>query len=84
MSYDYTTERPVIFTDEGVRLLFKIRDRARDLLAKAGAFREQEVISGCGGDSWHMLACVDYLVERGEIQRVYAVGARQHNVYVAN
>ena len=31
-----------------------------------------------------MLACIDYLVERGEIRRAYEGPARQCNVYVNN
>lgn len=82
--YDYMTERKVVFTEAGIKMLLAIRDRAKKLLEDAGAFREQEVISGIGGDSWSMLACVDYLVERGELRRIYDLGARQHNVYVGN
>ena len=82
--YDYTTERSFVFTEPGVEMLFKARDKANKLLAEAGAFREQEVLSCLSGDSWHQLACVDYLVERGEIRRVYDRGARQYNVYIRN
>ena len=71
--YDYTKERGVVFTEDGIKLLFKIRDNAQRLLKMAGAFREQEVYGGCSGDSWAMLACVDYLVELGEIRRVTEV-----------
>ena len=84
MSYNYTQERAFVFTEPGVKMLFAIRDKARELLKVAGAFREQEVHSGTSGDSWNMLACVDYLVERGEIRRIFSEGARQHNIYVAN
>ena len=82
--YDYTKQRSVVFSETGIKLLFKIRDKAQSLLKEAGAFREQEVTLGCSGDSWDMLACVDYLVECGEIVRVSHRGARQHDVYVAN
>jgi hypothetical protein len=82
--YDYTTERKFIFTEAGVEMVIKARDRVNNLLAESGAFREQEAISGLGGDSWKQLACIDYLVERGEIRRIYDKGARQHNVYVKN
>ena len=84
--YDYTTERKVVFTEDGIIKLFAIRDKAQQLLKIAGAFREQEVLSAVTGSSWQALACVDYLVERGEIKRVLGGDhvARQHNVYVAN
>ena len=82
--YDYKKERSFVFTDDGLAMLFKIRDRAKELLNKGGAFREQELVSTVSGDSWKMLACVDYLVERDEIKRIYSLGCRQHNVYVGN
>jgi|HubBroStandDraft_5_1064220.scaffolds.fasta_scaffold406307_2 hypothetical protein len=86
MSYDYTKQREVVFTESGLIMLFKIRDKARALLETAGAFREQGIHMGCSGDSWDMLACVDYLVERGEIRRVVGGNnvARQHNIYTTN
>lgn len=64
-------------------MLLKARDNANRLLREAGAFREQEAMNGLSGDSWNMLACFDYLVERGEIRRVYDQGARQYNVYIS-
>ena len=43
------------------------------------------VISGATGDTWLMLACLDYLVERGELREITAGMdvAGQHRVYVA-
>ena len=84
MSYDYTNERNFVFTEAGMKMFIACRDNVRELLAKSGAVREQEIHRGLSGDSWRMLACVDYLVERGEIKRVYDLGPRQHNVYVSN
>lgn len=66
--YVYENEQKELFTDEGQRLFLKIRDRAHNLLHIAGAFRLQEVIREVGGgSSWQMLACVDRMVELGEI-----------------
>ena len=92
--YDYTTERPFVFTEEGVTMLLKARDVVNKLIAFSGAFQEQNVHSQLSGDSWHMLACIDYLVERGEIRRLNNGNGdktpnqfhtpRQFHVYVAN
>ena len=84
--YDYTNERKIVFTEAGIKMLFALRDSAKELLKLAGSFREQElqVHAHVSGDSWAMLACVDYLVERGEIRRVTSDVVRQYNVYVAN
>jgi len=44
--YDYKTEREKIFTEEGQVMFLGIRDRTKGLLAKAGAARLREMISG--------------------------------------
>lgn len=67
MAYDYAVERQKIFTDEGQRTFLKIRDRSQHLLKEAGAFRLSEVLHGVSGDSWEHIACLDRLVELGEI-----------------
>ena len=84
MPYNYETERPVIFTDDGQRMFLKIRDKAQRLLHASGAFRLQEVISDCVGDSWTMLACVDRMVELNEIKEITKDVAGQHRVFIAN
>lgn len=66
MGYVYQEQRKVVFTDEGQRLLLKVRDRAVSLLEQAGAFTIGKVTRGISGDSWELLACVDRLVELGE------------------
>ena len=67
MSYNYTTEREALFTDDGQKMFIEIRDRVKHLLKVAGAFRMDQAIGGTSGSSWEMLACVDRLVELGEI-----------------
>ncbi len=85
MSYSYEAEKPRLFTDEGQRGFLNVRDRAQSLLREAGAFRAQEVWRGCGvSDNWQMLACVDRLLELGEIREVTDPQriAGQHRVFV--
>jgi hypothetical protein len=83
MAYSYETQRANIFTEEGQRLFLAIRDRADSLLKQAGAARLQEVISGNSGDSWDMLACVDRLVELGELREISQERcAGQYRVFV--
>jgi len=55
------------------------------VLATAGAFQMGKAIEGVCGDSWQMMACVDRLVELGEIRRVSPPGTvwGQHEVFVA-
>lgn len=83
MCYIYAEQREAIFTDQGQRLFLKIKKRADDLLSSAGAFRMQEAIQGNAGDSWLRLACVDRLVELGEIREIHQLScAGQHRVFV--
>jgi hypothetical protein len=67
--YVYEQERSALFTDDGQRMFIKFRDAAKELLKEAGAFRMQELMnkSHCGGSSFTMVACVDRLVELGEV-----------------
>lgn len=67
MSYQYQVERVKLFNDEGQRLFLRVRERARTLLETAGAFREAEALSGFMGDTWLLIACLDRMVELGEI-----------------
>lgn len=80
--YSYTTERPKLFTEDGVRMLLTIRDNMRKLCKESGAVRFFEAMTT--GDSWMQLACADYLVERGDIRRVTTDTAGQDQVFVWN
>lgn len=82
MGYSYETERPKLFTEDGQVMLLKIRDNVQRLLKEAGAVRADRAIESVGGDSWLMLACLDRLVELGEIRRVSEGTCGQHQVFV--
>ena len=84
MSYNYETIKPQLFTENGVEMLMKITDQTKRLLFSAGAFTMEKVTRTVTGDSWLMLACLDYLVEKGEIDLASAKGMRQHWVYTKN
>ena len=70
MSYNYTTERPYVFTDEGQRTFLKVRDNVKKLLAESGTVRMDAAMRGITGDTWETMACVDRMVELGEIREV--------------
>lgn len=82
--YVYEELKPSLFTERGSVRFMAIRDKAKKLISESGAARLQEIISGSGGDSWEMLACVDRLVELGEIREVTDKRqvAGQHRVFV--
>lgn len=81
MSYDYQTERPKLFTEEGQIMFLKVRDNAKRLLLEAGAFRSAEVLRTITGDSWMQLACLDRLVELKEIVEIKRPCWGQYKVY---
>lgn len=70
MSYNYATHRPFVFTEEGQEMLLKFRDRAREHIEHSGAVSYAAIIAGTGGQGWDILACVDRLVELGDLRRV--------------
>ena len=82
--YNYNDVKQNLFTDDGQKLLLRIRDFVKEQLLIAGAVRMEEVMKAAGGDTWEMLACVDRLVELGEIAEVTAGKAvsGQHRIFV--
>ncbi len=83
MSYDYETEKHKIFTDEGQRKFLKVRDKANELLEKAGAFMMFKPLKDMTDDSWQLIAYIDRLVELGEIKEITRPDtAGQHRVFV--
>lgn len=69
--YDYAKQRAVVFTDDGQRMFLKIRDHTLAVLQKSGAITLEKAMNGAGtGDSWDMIACVDRMVELGELVEV--------------
>lgn len=81
--YTYEAERPYLFTEEGQRLFLKVRDETHRLLKLAGAVRLQEAALSNAGSSWSMIACMDRLVELGEIKELKYPCAGQHRVFVS-
>lgn len=81
--YNYETEKPTLFTDAGQRKFLKVRDHVKFLLRQAGAFTMEKAISTGLGLNWTLMACVDRLVELGEIQEIKQEGVTgQRRVFV--
>jgi len=70
MSYKYETQKTNLFTDEGQRLFLQVRDKVQKLLKASGAVRMEEAITGFGGSSWDLLACMDRMVELKELREI--------------
>ena len=83
MSYSYQVEKKNLFTEENQALFLKIRDRVKRLLDESGAFNMQGVTKISSVNSWINFACVDRLVELGEIKEVPRGGqvAGQHRIF---
>lgn len=68
--YEYRELRSKLFTEEGSLMFTAIRDHVKRLIRDAGACTMGAAIRGVTGDSWMMLACVDRLVELGELREI--------------
>lgn len=68
--YKYSEIKEDLLTDEGQRSFLKIRDTIKDVLRKAGAIKSGNMLKLISGDSWFVLACLDRLVEIGEIVEI--------------
>ena len=81
--YIYSIQKKNILTDEGLEMFLKIRDKKDILLSQSGAVRADKLMCGTG-ESWDMMACIDRLVELGEIRQVCDNGAWQDKVFIKN
>lgn len=82
--YNYQNEKSKIFTEDGQVVFLKIRDKTQQLLKQSGAVMMSNILNGITGDSWLHLACVDRLVELGEIKEITNIGvAGQHRVFIS-
>lgn len=77
MSYEYATERDAIFTDDGQRAFTKGRDKVLAAISKTGAITMWKAMSMFGsGTNWSQMACVDRMVELGDLTEV--VPSKEH------
>jgi hypothetical protein len=83
MSYSYKEQRQYVFTEEGQVKFLKIRDTASRLLGKSGAVTCERLLDAISGDSWNTLACLDRLVELGELKLIQRGDVSHHNIYIA-
>jgi len=82
MAYDYQTQRPYVFTEEGSTQVLKLRDRAQKLIELAGACSYSALTAGVAiGSTWDTLACVDRLIELGYLKRIDLVCAQYDLFY---
>lgn len=83
MAYNYEEIKPSIFTEASQRLFLEVRDKVHRILSETGEVKMGLIVRGLTGDSWHMMACVDRLVELGEIEEVlYGDCSAQDRIFV--
>ena len=74
MSYDYNKEKHEVFKEENQKLFLAIRDQIQKKLKVSGAITQDKAIGlpdGIGAAcSFTMLACIDRLVEIGELRKI--------------
>jgi len=81
--YKYEEIKDQLFKDNGQKILFEVRDNVNKILSQYSSVMMQDAIKGCLGDTWLMLACVDRLVELGELIEVSRANcAGQHRVFM--
>ncbi len=68
--YDYHKQGEGLFTDEGQRMFLNIRDRVLSLLGKSGAVTLGGATAKASGNNWLHIACIDRMVELGEIREI--------------
>lgn len=69
--YNYKEIKPKLFTEEMQSIFLKIRDRVHKLITESGAAKMSKILQGFSGrDMWELMACVDRLVELGEIEEI--------------
>ena len=70
MAYSYDAERADVFSENGQVQFLSIRDRIKKHIEMSGCVSLGKAIADESGDTFQMLACVDRLVEIGEIVRI--------------
>lgn len=74
--YNYQNERAEVFTPEGFNKIEEIKKNVKG----REVFTLGEAMKGICGDSWHTMACVDWLVENGDFKYVFKEGATQNYI----
>ncbi len=81
MAYDYASVRPSLFLEENQALFLKIRDQAARLLSEHEHATLDQLICG-ESDTWLAMACVDRMVEMGDLRLVARGEITQYNLYI--
>ena len=78
--YKYEKERPEIFTERGTKMLVHIYQKI--VSSPNGLITVGDTVNGLTGDSFLMLACIDYLKEQNIIDVAERDGWTQGDIIV--
>lgn len=76
--YNYQKIKPELFKEENQKFFLDIRTKVFNLISKSGSVKMEQILIG---DSWLCMACVDRLVELGEITEIPTTGFAQHRIF---
>ena len=83
MAYNYNEQKHELFTEDGIDILMKVKENINTKCDVAGAVMLNKLLDGVTGDTFTMLAAIDYLIEKGELREVTPPDTRgQERVYV--
>lgn len=68
--YNYSEQRPYVFTEEGQNDLFTVLKRIEFLKTHTEISFSDNLIKNLLGESWNHLAIIDYLEEKGIIKEI--------------
>ena len=69
--YNYEVEKEsLLASDSGVKMFLKINNTAMETIKRCGVVYMSDAIAGNYGSTWKMFACIDRLVELGEIREI--------------
>jgi hypothetical protein len=85
MAYRYEDLKPKLFTEDGMRLVLTLTEKARRVLPTSGVMTAEALMKGVCGDAWTVLAGIDFLVESGRLREITLAEkpAGQHRVFAA-
>lgn len=82
--YEYSRFKPQVFTEAGQVAFLFVRDNVNSLLKQSGAVRMKEGINNAIGEIYMHMACIDRMVELGELREVEtpAGTSEYHRIFV--
>lgn len=75
--YNYEREKSFVFTTDGYNTINQIKQNIKN----KEQFSMLDAMNGICGDSWSIMACIDFLCENGEFRMISKGEVTQYNTY---